>query len=614
MKSLLLILLFTSLFSKSEFNIENDFLEGLEEVSEIATKTKLNIDDSPSFVSVLESEKLKKLGINNVFEALAQVPGVQLKRENSGVPVVVFRGVSQKGEVKLMIDGVTINNSYRGSIYYFLDFPIELIRRIEVIRGAGSVLYGSGAISGVVNIITKSTSDQNQNTIFASAGTNDRYRGGMLFSTNIEDIKIAIDAYYKDSSKIINKTDRNSRDYSVGLNIKDKYFSFLARVKKYKAGNAYGVFGVADVDKHKYNNINETIFTQLSYNYLLGNKSDIELLFGYSQYKQNVETKHPIVGVLNAKYNENSYYTQADLKSSMIPNNEFLLGVKFEHSKILDSELKKGIVQLLAVANPNLKRDTLSVYLNDKYTIDSDLDISFGLRCDNYSDFGDTISPTISFVYRMSPKLRIKALYANAFRAPSWIELTSNSNLKEEKSETYELGFIYKKNASNTLRLNMYRTSLDDMITKELTYIQNSNGLFQGVELEYIYAPLAKLEVDLLASYIDAKDSDGDDIADVANVLLNASVLYEFNSGLSASTLLKYVSSSKRTSTDYRKDMPSSTIFDATLSYSFKDIMVSLVIKDIFNNGAYYALPKSSNNNDFYDGGTSVFVKAEWEF
>ena len=148
-------LLVTSLFANENLKLEEDFLSSLDEVSEIATKTKLNIDDTPSFVSVLRSEKLKKLGIENVFQALSLVPGVQLKRETSGVPVVVFRGVTQKGEVKLMVDGVTINNSYRGSIYHYLDFPIEMVERIEVIRGAGSVLYGSGAISGVVNIITK---------------------------------------------------------------------------------------------------------------------------------------------------------------------------------------------------------------------------------------------------------------------------------------------------------------------------------------------------------------------------------------------------------------------------------------------------------------------------
>ena len=177
------------LFANENLDLENDFLNSLDEVSEIATKTKLNIDDTPSFVSVLNSEKLKKLGVNNVFEALNLVPGVQLKKESSGVPIVTFRGVTQKSEVKLMVDGVTINNSYRGSIYYYLDFPIEMIKRIEVIRGAGSILYGSGAISGVINIITNSADKSAKNNVFISTGTYSDYKGGALVSTNIKDLE-----------------------------------------------------------------------------------------------------------------------------------------------------------------------------------------------------------------------------------------------------------------------------------------------------------------------------------------------------------------------------------------------------------------------------------------
>ena len=83
MKQLLAILTLSSLLlanqaTQNELNFEEDFLKSLEEVSEIATKTKLNIDDSPSFVTVLHSNELQQLGIKNIFEALGQVPGVQL--------------------------------------------------------------------------------------------------------------------------------------------------------------------------------------------------------------------------------------------------------------------------------------------------------------------------------------------------------------------------------------------------------------------------------------------------------------------------------------------------------------------------------------------------------
>lgn len=616
MKYVLLLATFTTLLlSNDDFSIETDFLDSLEEVSEIATKTKLNIDDAPSFVTVLHNEKLQKLGITNLFEALAQVPGVALKRESSGIPVVVFRGVSQKGEVKLMIDGVTVNNTYRGSIYYFFDFPIELIERIEVIRGAGSVLYGSGAISGVINVITKSASETKKNTLFVSGGTYDSYSGGAILSTTMGKMKVAVDTYYHTNKKVLDNTDRELSDFSLGLNIQKEELKFLARINSQTTGNAYGIFAVEDVSTHRYDNKNDTYFTQFSYKLPLGKKDSLEFLAGYSRYRQEAEALHPSLGVLTTQYDESTYFGQVDLKYNALEENELLCGLKYEAAKVLDSDLFREGSQIAPLVTHGLTRDILSIYLNDKYTLYRDLDISLGLRYDDYSDFESAFSPTLGFVYRATEKLRIKALYAEAFRAPSWIELTSNPNLQEETSTSYELGFVYKQNMNNLLRLNIYNTELNDMITKELTYVQSMTyATFRGIEMEYVSTPLETLEMTLLGSYIDAKDNENNAIADVANVLTSLSGIYTFSSGVSTSVLLKYVSSSQRAVTDPRDDMPSSTILDTTLSYSYKYINTSVIIKDLFDKGTYYALPLNSLAKDYYDGGRSIMFKAAWEF
>jgi len=621
MKQLLIFLTATVLlFANEDLDFENDFLSSLDEVSEIATKTKLNIDDTPSFITVLHSSKLQELGINNVYEALAQVPGVQLKREASGVPVVIFRGVSQKGEVKLMVDGVTINNSYRGSIYHYLDFPIELIERIEVIRGAGSVLYGSGAISGVVNIITKNANNNNEDSVFISGGTYDYYKAGTHFSTKIDDIQVAFDAYYQNSSKTIDSTDRHLRDFSVGVNIKNENFGLIARIKESNIGNAYGILDVPDLDTKKYDNINGAIFAQLSYHDKLSKESEIEILAGYSKYGQIVAAQYS-AGTLDAKYHEHSYYAQIDLKSTILQNNTFLLGSKYESSEVTQSEVKMGSTLRPPVANPDSKRDILSLYANDIYSISSDLDISAGLRYDNYSDFDDAFSPTLGLVYRLTPTIRVKTLYAQAFRAPSWVEITkANSNLKAETSGSIEAGIIYKNDQDTTLRFNIYTTRINDMIVKNASriYVQNEGGNFTGSEIEYIYMPNNKLELNVFGSYIHAVDSDNNDLADVANILATTSLIYKLDNGLSFGSLLKYVSSSKRSQTgtpDSRDDMPSSLIFDETISYSFENFSANLIIKDLFDKGTYYALPvRGAYNNDFNDGGRSVLLKATWEF
>jgi len=614
-KYLLIIIGFYSLvFSSENLALEDDFLQSLDEVSEIATKTKLNIDDSPSFVTVLHSDKLLKLGVDDVFEALGLVPGVQLKREKTGVPVVVFRGVSQKGEVKLMVDGVTINNSYRGSIYHYLDFPIEMVERIEVIRGAGSVLYGSGAISGVVNIITKSSNKDNDNTAFISGGEYDNYKGGAIVSTNLANFNLSLDAYFQKDNKMIDSTDRHLRDYSVGINISDENFAFLARIKKDDMGNAYGLLGVPDKDKNNRNNKNNSYFTELSYKDDLSKDNKFNILVGYNRYEQYANAEHPSIPLIEAKFEERSYYSQIDIISQSLKDNDLLFGVRYEDTKTLKSRWSAGPPY---ISNPSYSRDITSVYLNDTYSISSDFDLSAGLRYDDYSDVGDALSPTLGFVYRLNDKVRLKSLYSHSFRAPSWVELTSNQNLDAEVSDSIEAGVVYKRNQNNTLRINFYASKIEDMITKVGgIYTQEAKNKFYGSELEYIYTPTNQLELNLFASYIDARDDESEKLADVANILSTATMIYETSNGFSFGSLLKYVSSSKRSDTDTRGDMSSSTVFDQTISYSFKKFKASIIIKDLFNNGMYYALPENTlgTSFDFNDGSRTVMIKAEMVF
>ena len=619
---LLFIALISILNANNDVDLENDLLQSLDEVSEIATKTKLNIDDTPSFVTVLHSQKLQKLGVTNVFEALGLVPGVQLSRELSGVPIVAFRGMLQKGEVKLMIDGVTINNAYRGSIYYYFRFPIELIQRIEVIRGSNSVIYGSGAISGVINIITKNSQKNIPNTLFVSTGSNDNNLGGFLYSSNLSGVKFSIDSYYNKDNKMLegpnatrSKNDRHLKDYSIGVNISDEHFGFLGRIKRSEMGNAYGIFGVNDTSKELYNNENNSYLAEFSYKNSIGYDTKLSFLLGYNRYEQNIGVKHPLLNNIDSQYKEESYYSEINLISNYFENHTLLVGAKLESINAIQA---KWTAPIPFVADQDSSRKALSLYLNDIYSITQSVDMTAGVRYDNYSDFGDSFSPSLGFVYRMSNSLRLKTLYSHAYRAPSWIELTSNSTLRAEKADSIEAGVIYKKSSVHNVRVNLFVSEVKGMITKPSTqYIQNSDAKFYGSELEYTYQANNQIEVNLFASYINATDEDGADLANVANVLGTSSLTYSLDNGLSFGSLLKYVSSSKREATDTRGNIKSSLIFDQTVSYVYDSLSANLIIKDLFNRGTYYALPlkyNTSNPTDFYDGGRTIMLKLAWNF
>jgi iron complex outermembrane receptor protein len=628
MKKLLLMVSLGAILYAESLNIENDFLQALDEVSEIATKTKLNIDDVPSFVTVLQGNKLKKLGIDNVFDALGLVQGVQLTKEASGVPVVIFRGVTQKGEVKLMVDGVTINNSYRGSIYYYLDFPIDMVERIEIIRGASSVLYGSGATSGVINIITKSAQSNLYNTFFVTGGSYEDYRAGAIASVMSNDVRYSIDGYYQTNNKTVfvganptaqvGHSDRHLDDYAFGLDIQGKKLSLQSRIKRSDAGSAYGVLGILDSDADQLYNINNSFFAQLQYKDQISQESELKISTGINIYEQIVQTQHPayLPLMLDADYKERTFFTEATLLSSYFDDHELLLGARYERSETLTSSWILGANSIPPISKPRSSRSSFSAYINDQFHINDALDLSAGIRYDSHTDSTGAYSPSVGLVYSINEQWKLKTLYSHSFRVPSWVELTSNASLDPESSDTIEVGVVYKPNRQNSLRANIYKSSIKDMIVQDATkkYVQSAKNEFQGVEIEYAFMPNTQTEIALYGTYIDTKDDQGDELANIANALAAATLTYELPSGLIFGSVLKYVSSVNRASSDPREDMDQSLIFDQTLSYRYKNMTFSLAIKDLFDEGTYYALPSNSYQMDYDEKGRRFLVKFSMEF
>ena len=297
----LAVLLIPFMLYANEVSIEDDFLASLDEVSDIASKSKLNIDDMPAFVTILQGKKLELLGVENIYEALSLVPGVELSMEASGAKQVIFRGVKEKGKVKLLVDGVTINNTYRGSMYYYLDFPIEMIERIEVIRGPGSVLYGSNAISGVISIITKNAKENIPNRLFIGASSSPRYFGGAQTSYDLsEDSNLKIDGYYQESDIHIDagpdkagtfaQSDESLKDYSIGVHLKIDNLTFLARFKQSQKGSAFGL-GNVFVPNDDIGFTNTNVFIQMNYENSISSDIDYMLSLGTGKYRQEIDSR-----------------------------------------------------------------------------------------------------------------------------------------------------------------------------------------------------------------------------------------------------------------------------------------------------------------------------------
>ena len=144
----------------SEDNEDNEeilkMLEVIEQHTEIVTKTKLNVDYVPGMITVLYGDELEALGIQTMVEALSLVPGFEISMDQMGLDQIIVRKIGKtfsSGNVKFLLNSVSVNTIFNGFGESIHRIPISLIDRIEVIRGPGSAMHGEFAYVGVVNVM-----------------------------------------------------------------------------------------------------------------------------------------------------------------------------------------------------------------------------------------------------------------------------------------------------------------------------------------------------------------------------------------------------------------------------------------------------------------------------
>ncbi|MCP4107189.1 MAG: TonB-dependent receptor [Desulfobacteraceae bacterium] len=149
-------------------DIDNEFKWLQEEAGvnfvTVATKTEITAQEAPAIVSVISAKEIRNMGARDIIDVLRTVPGFDMC-QNNGLPLhgIVIRGIqspSANDKTRIMINGHSMQAFWGDPQQHFDRLPIASIKKIEIIRGPGSALYGTGAFSGVINIITKQGGDE----------------------------------------------------------------------------------------------------------------------------------------------------------------------------------------------------------------------------------------------------------------------------------------------------------------------------------------------------------------------------------------------------------------------------------------------------------------------
>ena len=495
-----------SAFSLSEnmlaksFDRTEDLLQlSLEELLEVevvvASKTEETIFDAPSTVTVFTRQQLRRMGVNSVEELLNFVPGFIATRE-----IVFGQGymVSARGSttpqssynVLFMLDGQRLNNDLRGGALDAYGHFISLanVKQIEIIRGPGSASYGTGAMTGVVNIVTAT----DINDAFVSVGNLDSREAYVNTSRKGKNWSLSLSArHFEDQGqtytkllipyqKLSTQDPNNGQDVQLRLSY-DKFRLNLRHSKRHSDD-----FYLANYIGNGNNmTVGEQNFITFDYKLLDNARWDISIEGGYSKIdtdsiaetvsQQTILALPPSVITtgrvaatertyskesawnlgINGRYRFNENHTFFAGLSGYQPNIDKFRRVSNYNSSQLTGILsqKNPAGQLTYYENPRelqvspeTHRNLIGLYLQHKYQASQQVALTWGARYDHYPDVGSTINPRAALVYSPTDKTKFKWLYGEAFRAPAIFQTsgvdTGNPQLKPEKIKTMELAWL----------------------------------------------------------------------------------------------------------------------------------------------------------------------------
>lgn len=262
------------------------------------------------------------------------------------------------------------------------------------------------------------------------------------------------------------------------------------------------------------------------------------------------------------------------------------------------------------------KRNLRYLSLQDEWELTSNLDLTAGIRFDNYSDFGSTANPRMALVWATNEKLTTKLLYGSAFRAPSFAELyfknnpvsLGNASLKPEQIDTFELSFNFRLANDWQSSLTLFQYNARDMIdfvqdpyatTKTAQNVLDQDG--KGMELELNWKPFSQLHIS--GSYAVQKAENvntGHIVADAPGQQFKMNANWEFARNWYLNSQLNWVADRERANLDARSDIADYTLLNFTLHRKslFKNTDFSIAVRNTTDEDARE--PSSGTISDDY--------------
>lgn len=446
-----------------------------------AAKREQKTSEAPSSVTVVTSQDVRAHGWRTLNELLRSVPGIYVTNTRTYGSVGV-RGFERSGDfggrILLLVNGHRMNDPLYDSAATVEDFilDLDLIDRVEIVRGPGSTLYGTNAFFAVINVITKRADQFDGFEASGEIGTFDAARGRLTFGTRGDDgseTLLSASGFTSDGKAEVYmpRYDGDPVGFDGRLRGGDgesatRYMGSHRRggltVEGFYVGRdkdtppSYGT--VYYLPRHTFD---ARAFVEARYEHALSANATLAARLYYDWYKYVGTYKWDLE---DPDYPE--FLVNKDFSQSESVGGELQLSWQpaAGHAATAGFEYRDNYRQLMQNYNVNgdyfenyaipywvLDIDPatriLGLYLQDEYRPSDRLGVTAGLRYDHYDSFGESVSPRLALVYGLAPATTVKLLYGEAFRAPNANEfyyeeegyVKRNPDLQPEEIVTYEV-------------------------------------------------------------------------------------------------------------------------------------------------------------------------------
>ena len=475
-KTIFVILIFQSITSYVNAQENKQEIE-LDQV-ELMSSPRIEVNKSDNSISILtiSNEEIKKNTATNVSELLQQVAGLDIRRRGAeGMQADLYIRGGSFDQTLLLIDGIKVEDPQTGHHTMNMTIPLEVIEKIEIIKGSASRIYGQNAFTGAVNIITKKEI-KNDLSIELSNGSFDQKRGSFTIQKELKNSGILFNYSRKESEGYRYNTDYENDEFFIKSNfkIKDQKISAIGAFNERKFGANGFYASPAAIDQYE-----ETQASLIGFSTTY-KKNDLILkpklywkrnqdMYVYLRQDPSVYRNLHISNKVGAELNAST--------SNSLGN----LGLGFDLSRVSLKSNNLG----------ERKRTMLNMFVEQQVMLNNDkIDFTPGLAITYFSDVSTKLNyqnnffnnlffyPGMDLGYRLNNNLKLYTNIGFTYRIPTYTDLfysspttLGNENLKLEKALTKEIGLKYLKDDFN-FNFSLYQRDASDIID----YVRNNEA------------------------------------------------------------------------------------------------------------------------------------------